>query len=114
VKGGNVMCLGMINGCRSDKNKYVYIIGDTNTPESRKNFEVIKHLLMGDDYIVLSYVDVMNALPELAYDGEMHIHYALIDLCNEIYVMKDWESSDKAILDFRYAVGMSKKIRYEE
>ena len=108
------MCLGMINGCGNTKGKYIYIIGDINTPESRKNFEITKHLLMGDGYTVLSYVDVINTLPELIYEGEMHIHYALIDLCHEIFVMKGWENSDKSILDFRYVVGMGKKIRYEK
>jgi hypothetical protein len=104
----------MINGCRDTKKKYVYIVGDISTPESRKNFEVIKHLLMGDNYTVLSFADVINALPELTYECEMYIRYALIDLCHEVYIMKGWECSDKAVLDFRYAIGMGKKIRYEE
>lgn len=108
------MCLGMANGYRSTTKKYIYIISDVSTPESRKKFEVTKHLLMGDDYAVVSFVDVINTLPELTYDANIHIRYALIDLCDEIFVMKGWENSDKAKSDFKYAVGIGKRIRYEE
>lgn len=107
------MCLGTANGT-SGRKKYVFIVGDVSTPEGHKNFEMTKHLLMGKGYGVFSFVDVLNALPELTRGGDMHIHYALIDLCDEVFIMKDWENSDKAILDFKYAMGMGKKIRHEE
>lgn len=109
------MCLGMVNGYRNIKKKYIYIIGHFSAPEDRKKFEVIKHLLMGDEYIVLSFADVFDALPKLIYEEDyMHIRYAMIDLCSEVFVMNDWQSSPQTVLDFRYAVGMGKKIRYEE
>jgi hypothetical protein len=109
------MCLGMANGCREIKKKYVYIIGHFSTPEDRKKFEVTKHLLMGDGYAVLSFADVFDTLPKLTCDDDyMHIRYAMIDLCSEVFVMKDWQDSPQTMLDFRYAVGTNKKIRYEE
>lgn len=109
------MCLGMVNGCRKFENKYVYIIGHFGTPEDRKKFEVTKHLLMGEEYTVLSFADVFDSLPQLSCENDyMHIRYAMIDLCSEVFVMNDWQNSQQTILDFRYAVGIGKKIRYEE
>lgn len=109
------MYLDMANGYGEVKKKYVYIIGHFSTPEDRKNFEVTKHLLMGDGYTVLSFADVFDTLPKLTYDDDyMHIRYAMIDLCSEVFVMKDWQNSQQTILDFKYAVGIGKKIRYEE
>ena len=48
------------------------------------------------------------------HEDYMHICYAMIDVCDAIYMQKDWQQSKGARMELQYAKGWKKQILYEE
>ena len=44
----------------------------------------------------------------------MHVCYAMIDVCDAIYMLKDWQTSAGARSELQYAAEWKKKIMYED
>jgi hypothetical protein len=44
----------------------------------------------------------------------MHICYAMIDVCDAIYMLKDWQTSAGARAELQYACEWRKEIMYED
>lgn len=44
----------------------------------------------------------------------MHICYAMIDVCDAIFVLKDWQKSKGARMELQYACDHQKRIFYED
>ncbi|WP_147612321.1 DUF4406 domain-containing protein [Treponema pectinovorum] len=44
----------------------------------------------------------------------MHICYSMIDVCNAVYMQKDWKNSKGAMLEYEYAKKTNKKILFEK
>ena len=44
----------------------------------------------------------------------MHICYAMVDVCDAIYMLKDWRQSAEAREELQYASDWKKKIMYED
>ena len=44
----------------------------------------------------------------------MHICFAMIDVCDAVYLQKDWQNSKGAQQELRYAHVMGKQVLYEE
>ena len=104
------MCLGIaMGGSLPKKNKCIYIIG-ANTEQIQKQ----KNLLTAQGYNVLDLFRVLEALPGITENCISRVRLTIVDICDEIFVMDDWNRSPEAMVDFKYAMGMGKKIRYEK
>jgi hypothetical protein len=103
------MCLGIaLGGQIPKKNKCIYIIG-ADTEQIKKQ----KSLLTQQGYNVLDLQKVLEALPGISENCISRVRLTIVDISDEIFVMNDWNKSPEAMIDFKYAMGMSKKIKYE-
>lgn len=103
------MCLGIaMGGSLPKKNKCIYIIG-ADTEQIQKQ----KKLLTTQGYNVLDLQKVLEALPGISENCISRVRLTIVDISDEIFVMNDWNKSPEAMIDFKYAMGMSKKIKYE-
>lgn len=50
----------------------------------------------------------------LTYAEYMAVCYKLIDLCDELYVLRGWQKSKGARAEINYAKSLGKPIRFEE
>ena len=58
-----------------------------------------------------------NVLPyyeEVDHEDYMHICFAMIDVCDAVYMLKDWQTSPGARAELQYAAEWRKKIIYED
>ena len=44
----------------------------------------------------------------------MHVCYAMIDVCDAVYALRDWQSSKGARMEIQYACDHQKRIFYED
>lgn len=44
----------------------------------------------------------------------MHISFAMIDVCDAVYLLKDWQKSKGARMELQYAADHQKEIIYED
>ena len=81
----------------------VYISGKiTGDDNYKRKFVEAKVKLLKQGYNVISPVDV-GEYEFLTYEQFLHIDFALIDVCDAIYMLKDWKDSNGARLEFEYA-----------
>ena len=61
-------------------------------------------------------VMVPTCLPvlEINKDQYLHICYAMIDVCDCIYMLNDWHQSQGARKELQYAADQGKKIMYQD
>ena len=57
---------------------------------------------------------VLPSYNDVSHEDYMHVCYAMIDICDEIYMLKDWQDSKGARLERQYAFDRDKKISYED
>lgn len=89
----------------------VYISGKITGLEGYKEmFGEAEAMLLGEGYVVMN----PSVLPfGFDYDDYMHISYAMIDVCDAVYFLRNWKDSKGAILEYRYAVKKGKKIIFQ-
>ena len=93
----------------------VYISGKiTGLPQRRveKKFKDAEEWLTIEGYIPVNPA-VMEQNPGLEYEDYMHIAIAMLDVCDAIYMLKDWMDSHGACRELRYAIVTGKKIMWE-
>jgi len=56
----------------------------------------------------------VNATEGFEHEDYMHICYAMIDVCNAVYMQKDWQQSKGARMELQYAADHKKEIFYED
>ena len=59
---------------------------------------------------------VQTVLPELetfTHEDYMHVCFAMIDVCDAVYMLADWEDSKGARMELQYATEWKKKIMFE-
>ena len=57
---------------------------------------------------------VLPDYEEVDHADYMHICFAMIDVCDAIYMLKDWQTSAGARAELQYAAEWKKKIMYED
>lgn len=60
---------------------------------------------------------VPSILPEyddVSHDDYLHICFAMIDICDAVYALDDWQKSPGARLELQYASDWKKKIFYQD
>lgn len=90
----------------------VYIAGKIGgDPRYKEKFEEAEKNLLSSGYIVLNPA----VLPEgFEHHQYMHICFAMIDVCDTVYMLRDWKDSKGASAEFAYVVRNGKKIMYQK
>ncbi|MBR0098145.1 MAG: DUF4406 domain-containing protein [Treponema sp.] len=78
-----------------------------------KKFYESEKLLKKDGYTVMSPA-VLALNDGFEHSDYMHICYAMIDVCDAVYMQKDWQQSKGARMELQYAKDWKKLIIYED
>ena len=90
----------------------VYISGKiTGDPDYVRKFADAELLLRAKGYNVVNPCDLGYQF--MSYEQFMHVDFALIDVSDAIYLLKDWSGSSGARREKEYAEKIGKKIMYE-
>jgi hypothetical protein len=90
----------------------IYISGAiSNDFNYKEKFNQAEEKLLKMGHAVLNPTVVP---PMFSWEQHLHIDYAMIDICDGLYMLKDWESSKGAKAEKKYALEKNKKIFYEE
>lgn len=57
---------------------------------------------------------VLPDYPDVPHSDYMHICYAMIDVCDAVYMLADWQQSKGARMELQYAADHNKKILYQD
>lgn len=93
----------------------IYISGKiTGLPPRRvkKKFKDAADYLRAEGYIPVNPA-VMDGNPGLDYEDYMYVSFAMIDICDAIYMLHDWKDSPGAIREREYAIKAGKEVVYE-
>lgn len=91
----------------------VYISGKiTGDSNYRDKFALVERNLIKKGYDVVNPCH-LGEYDFFSYEQYMHVDFALIDVCDAIYMLKDWTGSSGARREKEYAEKLGKKIMYE-
>ena len=87
----------------------VYISGPiTGTGDYIERFETIERELKEAGFDVINPAKVCAKLPAgFSHDDYMHVCFAMLDLCDAIFMTYGWEHSDGATREAAYASAMN-------
>lgn len=93
----------------------VYISGKiSGTTDYLERFEKAEMELKSRGYDVINPAKINSFLPtDTTWEEYMEIDYKLMDICDTIYMLKDWESSKGANAELEYANKRKMNIIYE-
>ena len=95
----------------------IYISGPiTGTTDYMERFQKAEEFLkeLSPDADVINPAKVSANLPEsTGYEDYMKLSLCLLEMCDVIYMMKGWDDSKGALLEFQYAKAMGQGILYE-
>lgn len=93
----------------------IYISGKiTGTDDYLQRFErAEKHLNTMNITDVINPAKVNSYLPELSYNQYIKMSLCMLEMCDTIYMLKDWENSVGAKLEWEFAKANNYKIMYE-
>lgn len=93
----------------------VYISGKiSGTTDYLERFEKAEMELKSMGWDVINPAKINSFLPtDTTWEEYMEIDYKLMDICNTIYMLKDWESSKGANAELEYANKRKMNIIYE-
>ena len=93
----------------------VYISGAiTNNPEYVEQFDAAEKALIEAGHEVVNPAKINMPLPEsTTHDEFMHVSFALMDLCNTIFMLESWVNSNGAHMEFEYAMRRKMTIVFE-
>lgn len=57
---------------------------------------------------------VLPAYDDVSHADYLHVCFGMIDICDAIYMLKDWQRSKGARMELQYAADWRKKILYED
>lgn len=57
---------------------------------------------------------VLPDYPDVPHEDYLHICYAMIDVCDAIYMLYDWQKSKGARMELQYACDHRKEIMYQD
>ena len=93
----------------------IYISGAiTGTDNYMERFSKAEKELTEQGYSVVNPAKVNAQLPEDAtYEEYMKMCFCMLDMCEAIYMLKDWEKSFGANREYGYALAKDMMIMYE-
>lgn len=90
----------------------IYIAGKiTGLDNYKELFNKAEKELLAKGYKVMNPAILPGGFTQPEY---MEICYRMIDACDEIYMLNNWENSNGAKLEHCYAIEKAKKIIYQE
>jgi len=94
----------------------VYIAGKVTGLEKAevfKKFNESKCQLKKQGCITMSPA-VLASNEGFGHSDYMHVCFAMIDVCDAVYMQKDWRDSKGARMELQYAKNLKKRILYED
>lgn len=93
----------------------IYISGPiTGTDNYMERFEKAENGLKALGVSVVNPAKVNAMLPiDTSWSEYMDMSFTMLRMCNEIYMLKGWENSRGAKLEYEYAKGAGYSIFYE-
>lgn len=94
----------------------IYIAGKISGLERKaveEKFENAKKTLSLKGYQVF-IPTILPFYDEVSHEDYLHICYSIIDVCDAVFMLKDWQESEGAKKELQYAYNHNKKILYEE
>lgn len=94
----------------------VYIAGKITGLERAavaEKFKAAENALLFDGQSVFN-PSVLPLYDDVSHEDYMHICFAMIDICDAVYMLKDWQQSKGARMELQYAADWKKKIVYED
>jgi hypothetical protein len=97
------------------KKERIYISGAiTGTKDYMARFSMAHIKLARQGYSVVNPAMVNAMLPEdTTYDEYMAMSFAMLDMCDSIYMLDNWEQSKGACMEFERAVNNGLEIIYQ-
>lgn len=98
----------------TDKTR-IYISGKiTGTNDYMERFNKAEIEMINQDYEVVNPATMLDHLPTSTTHKEyMHVSYALLDICDGIYLMDGWRDSKGAVMEYDYALEKGLMVLYE-
>lgn len=93
----------------------IYISGKiTDTDDYLQRFEAAENHLNNMDILdIINPAKVNSFLPELSYGQYIKMSLCMLEMCDTIYMLKNWENSIGAKLEWEFAKANNYKIMYE-
>ncbi len=92
----------------------IYLSGGiTNVPDFWDRFETAEKVLTEKGFSVINPAKLEQALPHLTYEERMKIDFALLDMCDSIYMLYGWKQSPGANRELGYAMAKGMKLMFE-
>ena len=96
----------------------IYISGPiTGTPDAQMRFGDAEERLHEAGYTKIINPQRVGEEADtdgsMSHDEYMHLSFALIDLCDAVYMMSGWQRSKGACMECGYALAKRKRIIYE-
>lgn len=83
----------------------VYISGGiTNVENYKEHFDRVEKELKAKGHEVINPTSFDELLPQLTYEEYMKLDLCLLDLCEAIYMLKNWKKSFGANREYGYAL----------
>lgn len=93
-------------------NKNIYIAGKiTGLKNYKEIFEAAEIDLRERGFIPMNPARLNSGFNHAEY---MHICYSMIDVCDTVYLLLDWQESKGAVMEYEYARKTHKDIIREE
>lgn len=94
--------------------KRIYISGKiTGEPNYIEKFEIAQKYLESLGYVVFNPVELVQFNPGKNWIDYMLTGIALLSICNEIYMLDNWQDSRGAKIEFDIAQGMGLVINFQ-
>ncbi len=93
----------------------IYIAGKIsglNRDDVIKKFEAAQKYLVAKGHQVF-IPSILPAYEEVSHEDYLHICYAIIDVCDAIYMLSDWQQSEGARLEYEYAIDNKKQFIFQ-
>ena len=93
----------------------IYVAGKISGLEKKdidEKFEKAKAGLICKGHSVF-IPSVLPAYDDVPHEDYMHVCYAMIDICDAVYMLSDWQKSTGARLECQYAADHRKEVIYE-
>lgn len=94
----------------------IYIAGPiTGTDDYMLRFAAAEERLKQEGHVVINPAKVSAELPEeTRYEEYMKLGICLLDMCEGIFMLKNWDRSKGATIEMEHAIETRKVITFEQ
>ena len=94
----------------------IYIAGPiTGTDDYMERFAAAEKRSQQEGHVVINPAKVSAGMPkQTSHEEYMKLAICMLDMCEGIFMMKNWNASKGATEEFMYAVNTKKVITFEQ